>query len=177
MLSTPHGPMRMDAIQPGMLVHTSKGWEPVMTFSHAQRGTFEFVELRTNGSMTLTASEGHFVIRGDGTLTAAGEVRVGDVLRVADGTRTVQKVQRVMREGLFAPHTASGQVVVDGFVVSCYTTAVKVAAAHAWLAPVRAAVALGVVDPLQGSLSNGADGLLTAWWRLSRLVRTLRIVC
>ncbi|KAK1859527.1 hypothetical protein I4F81_002122 [Pyropia yezoensis] len=49
----------------------------------------------------------------------------------------------VSTTGLYAPHTASGWLVVDGLVVSAYTEAVPPAVAHAAVGVLRAAAVLG----------------------------------
>ena len=54
-----------------------------------------------------------------------------------------------------------GDLVVDGVVVSGYSTAVAPRVAEAILAPVRWAAAAGVRSPLGSALYNGADWALT----------------
>lgn len=71
--------------------------------------------------------------------------------------------------GLHNPHPAAGQWIVDGLRVSADTTAVPPALAHAALAPVRAAVAVGVADALGsvGPRVAAADRLASGgggWW-------------
>lgn len=105
-------------------------------------GRHPFVRLRTASGGALTASPGH-LIYANGVRTPASAVVVGDTLPAvaADGTVTpavVVAVERVVAEGLYHPHTLSGDLIVDGFVVSTWTTAVPVAAARAALAPAAA---------------------------------------
>lgn len=81
-------------------------------------------------------------------------------MRTVRGPQRLVAVAAVRDVGLYNPHTASGVVVVDGVIVSCYTAAVRAAAAHALLAPVRAAVrarGAGHLAALHG-LSDVLDG-------------------
>lgn len=52
----------------------------------------------------------------------------------------VVKKEQVFDRGLYNPHTASGDIVVDGFLSSCYTTAIDNVGhvAHGLLTPIRA---------------------------------------
>eukprot|EP00171_Calliarthron_tuberculosum_P021593 IDg21593t1 len=101
----------------------------VFMFSHAERiGLFDFIALRTARG-TLTASPGHFVHTARG-LMPAGDVHVGDALLAADGASTVVvSRENVREEGLYNPQTVDSNIVIDGFVVSTFTTAVSVPAA------------------------------------------------
>eukprot|EP00168_Porphyra_purpurea_P015758 TRINITY_DN4915_c0_g1_i1.p4 TRINITY_DN4915_c0_g1~~TRINITY_DN4915_c0_g1_i1.p4 ORF type:complete len:166 (-),score=24.19 TRINITY_DN4915_c0_g1_i1:195-692(-) len=112
----------------------------------------------------LEASSGHlvYVVSGsaggnDGSrLVPAGEITPGMHLVTADGAPDrVVAVAGVVRAGRYAPHTLHGDLVVAGFRVSSYTTAVHPVVAHALLAPVRAAYAVGW-DLLGGWLDEGA---------------------
>eukprot|EP00168_Porphyra_purpurea_P007849 TRINITY_DN1986_c0_g1_i2.p2 TRINITY_DN1986_c0_g1~~TRINITY_DN1986_c0_g1_i2.p2 ORF type:complete len:303 (-),score=88.64 TRINITY_DN1986_c0_g1_i2:193-1101(-) len=98
---------------------------------------------------TLRASPGHYLYTASGTRIPAEEVVVGDALGAADGgSAVVVVVSTALDVGLYNPHPAAGELIVDGLRVSAYTTAFPPAVAHAALAPVRAAAAAGVVDPL-----------------------------
>ena len=100
-------------------------------------------------SRTLRASRGHYLYAFAGDLVPADDVAVGDSLAAADGSPArVVAVSTALDVGLYNPHPAAGELIVDGLRVSAYTTAVPPPIAHAVLAPVRAAAAAGVVDPL-----------------------------
>jgi len=114
---------------------------------------------------TLRASPNHYLYTAAGRLIPADEVVVGDALGAADGSSAlVVGVSTVLDVGLYNPHPAVGELIVDGLRVSAYTTAFPRALAHVALAPVRAAAAAGVVDPLGRlwSLMAVADRLVTA---------------
>jgi len=105
-------------------------------------------------------------------LVAAAAVVVGNYLHVVDmpaaatalstnGSRleAVTATATMMEAaGRYAPHTAAGELLVDGVAVSAYTTAVAPAVAHGLLAPVRWAAAVGVRDVVGGRLARGLHG-------------------
>lgn len=135
----------LGAIRVGTTVRTgTHSTSRVFMFSHAEPvGMFDFIELNTAGGK-LTASEGHIVHTARGALPA-GEVRVGDRLLTADGAQApVISTIPVRERGLYNPQTLDGNIVIDGFVVSTFTTVVPTAAASSMLAPLRAV--FGVFD-------------------------------
>lgn len=89
--------------------------------------------------LTLTGT--HFIYKTDRSVVAAADVKVGDrLIDGEDGSETdVWKLETVWENGLYNPQTMQGDIVVDGIVSSTYTQAVPQQAAHALLAPVRAA--------------------------------------
>lgn len=106
----------------------------VFMFTHRDRSSrlHPFVQLSTADS-SLTASAGHYVHTLEG-LTPAGMVAVGSWLIRDDGSyQQVLRKEIVHRRGLYNPQTASGSLIVDGFSVSTYTTAIKPEYAHAFL--------------------------------------------
>jgi len=152
--------VRMADVAVGTVVRTGPAsTSAVYTWSHRlPAGRHPFVRLTTADGRALTASPGHLVYA-NGVLTAAADVAVGDTLPAiaANASLTsrslsssaaaaaavttpahVVAVDRVVADGLFHPHTLDGDLVVDGFVVSTWTTAVPVAAARAALAPAAA---------------------------------------
>jgi len=128
----------------------------VVGWSHRSAAvTADFVAL-THTAGKLLLSPGHYVYVG-GVRVTARSVRAGDVLTLGNGGVASVTETRVERAtGFYNAHTAHGDVVVDGVLVSTYTDAVHPAVAHALLAPVRLAVRLGVVDPLGSFLYDGA---------------------
>lgn len=92
----------------------------------------------------LTASRGHFIRMANGELRAMGTLKVGELVKVTacrgweGGTvGRVEGVESVWEKGLYSPVTTHGDIVVGGVVASCYTTSVRVGAAHGLLTPVR----------------------------------------
>lgn len=87
----------------------------------------------------LVVSHGHFVYA-DGMPRPAATISVGMMMEGEDGKMMqVVKMDEVVAKGLYNPQTMDGDIIVQGVRCSTYTTAVKPAAAHALLAPVRAA--------------------------------------
>jgi len=152
-VATPAGPVRVDALSIGDTVTApGGGTTTVFLFTHAAPPTptelWVYVELTTAGGRSLTVTPSHYIYA-NGRRVPAGTVGVGDALDGAEGAcHPVTAVRRLRAaRGVYAPQTLDGDLVVDGFRVSTYTTAVAPAAAHGLLAPVRAAwrVAAAVV--------------------------------
>lgn len=144
---------------------------PVVGWSHADpAGVAPLVVVSTSaGGAPLALTPGHYLplataaaddarcTHHDGRcLVPARALVVGDALLAAATTAapvaacnatahpTVTRLGAgVSTTGLYAPHTASGWLVVDGLVVSAYTEAVPPAVAHAAVGVLRAAAVLG----------------------------------
>lgn len=128
----------------------------VFMFTHKMKNAmYKFVMITTEeGSLTATA--GHYIYVND-KLTAMKSVNVGDSLTRRDGSVSiVSKVESVLARGLFNPQTLHGDIYVNGFKASTYTTAVKPSFAHSILAPFRALHRLGM-NPLAATFSEGSD--------------------
>lgn len=156
------GLVPMEELAIGDRVQVGRGvFSEVFFFGHKIAGRqFDFVRLITKrGSISL--SKGYYIYA-DGRLMAAGIVGVGSELETADGARAgVIAVEKIMAPGLYNPHTLTGDIVVDGFHASTYTTSVELSIANSLLAPVRAAFRLLGVDISAQCLENGAPvGLL-----------------
>ncbi|GAB0490043.1 hypothetical protein MMPV_001273 [Pyropia vietnamensis] len=141
-------------------VDGSTSASPIYLFSHRTPDVgpagADVVTLTTVGGLRLTITPGHLVYaipraRGASaapSLVAAGDVAVGDALVTANGSSVavtssrLSVVTRAAAAGLYAPHSVSGSLVVDGLRVSCYTTAVHSVVAAAALAPARIAYGL-----------------------------------
>lgn len=124
---------------------TTNAFSPVYMFTHRLPiGNFEFVQLSTANNRSLIVSKTHFIYiyeneGGMMTLREAREVRIGDALVDASGNAVrIWDIRVVSRRGLYNPHTAQGDIVVDGFRASTYTRAMQATSAHALLAPLRA---------------------------------------
>lgn len=167
-LARPDGAaVRMDAVHAGDAVrhgHSVDAHSPIFLFTHRQataRAVFLSVSTSCAATRPLELSPRHYVYANGGALTAARSLRAGDVLEGADGECVVKGVRRVVRTGVFAPHSLHGDLVVDGIRVSSYSQAVHPSVAHALLAPVRLAVRwAGFIEPLGGTLYGGADWVL-----------------
>ncbi|KAK1864574.1 hypothetical protein I4F81_007119 [Pyropia yezoensis] len=142
-------------------------------FSHRQSDTpaITYTRLQVAGSV-LELTPGHLVpLFGSGRLVSAAALVAGDMLISANGTAArILSTSRVVRTGagLYNPHTAAGQLVVGGVLVSCYTTAVDMRTARVGLSLVRAAAAAGVASRWRAAgMANGGG------WALHRLAAAL----
>lgn len=113
---------------------------PLVAWSHADpRSSARFIRAATASHGALVASEGHFIYA-DGKLRPMNHLRVGMRLSHESGIDvSITNISSFISRGLYNPHTLSGDIIVDGFRVSCYTTVIRPMAAHALLAPIRAA--------------------------------------
>lgn len=165
-------------------------FEPVLGFLHAITGRAGHLAVGHEKGV-LRVSAGHIVFvraaagRAD---KAAAELEADDELITATGpgeSSTASRVLWVRREtafsGMYAPFTASGTIVVDGVVASNYATpSLRLRLphwlAHACLAPVRVAHALGLprlffaVDQAQAEWKHPYLSLLHDQLRLDRLL-------
>lgn len=117
----------------------------VFAFGHKiEGGLFNFKRLVTNAG-TITLSEGHYIYA-DGKLTVARDVKRGARLEKLNGASAqVLDVYGIVERGLYNPHTLAGEMIVDGFRTSCFTSAIAVGASNSLLAPLRASfLALGI---------------------------------
>mmetsp|Transcript_4416 Transcript_4416/g.10808 ORF Transcript_4416/g.10808 Transcript_4416/m.10808 type:complete len:475 (-) Transcript_4416:157-1581(-) len=123
---------------------------PVFFFSHrnAQK-SYPFTRIHTADGNAIALSGSHYIFA-NGKLTAAREVVPGDRLERGDGeaVAVVSIEKRVWLQGLYNPHTVADTMVVDGFKVSCFTTAVEPRLARALLWPLKVAFeTMGVAMP------------------------------
>lgn len=130
-------PMRM--LQIGDVVwSTDEETTEVFMFSHRDANSrTRMIRVECERNISVTLSAGHYVLTDVGLQTASG-IRKGDTIVTETGERKISGVKESWEYGLYNPHTLSGSFVVDGVIVSCYTTAVWPFTAHSLLAPVRA---------------------------------------
>ncbi len=131
--------VEMAQLDVGHVVATGGEASRVYMFTHRERDVqYRFVRLHTRLPRPLVLTAGHRLYAND-VLVAADEVRVGDLLRAVDGRSLyVVKVDEVFGNGLYNPQTVQGDIVVDGVVVSTFTSTVETRTAHALLTPLRA---------------------------------------
>lgn len=132
----------MAELKIGDEVHVGNGeFSPVYTFTHRLPSAgVTLIVLHTDCGRRLSLTGGHYVRVGKyGDMRTAQAVRVGDDLVLGSGLLTrVASVEVARGEGLFNPQTIHGEIVVNGVVASCYTTAMDPVLGHAALAPLRA---------------------------------------
>ncbi|KAG7163356.1 hedgehog-like [Homarus americanus] len=137
----------------------SLSFSPVLMFLHRDpRVSRSFLRLTTASGATLTLTPSHLILLlqrhlsptttptvmdalDHGGVVLAGRVEAGDFLLVTGqegvSLEEVVGIRHVMGEGVFAPLTAEGTVVVDGFIASCYAVIDSQAIAHWAFLPVR----------------------------------------
>lgn len=158
------------AVSIGDLVQVSSTlFSPIISFSHREPNrrtqflhlSFQHPAQLANTSHTIQLTSSHLLRRLDGTLIPAGNLRIGDAVRVIHKSHVafLISIRRVWRVGVYSPITEHGDLVVDGVIASCYTTSIRALAAHALLVPVRAAFRFGLAVDWCGTV----DGLRWAF--------------
>lgn len=129
----------MSDVRSGDHVRVSRGeFSPIFGFTHRDpTAAAFFVRIITESGDSVSMTAGHY-LRVNGDLSSANKVKVGDLLETARGTLTsVIRIDHEIGFGLYNPQTLDGEIVIDGILVSTYTTAIAPIAAHVWLAPSR----------------------------------------
>ena len=121
---------RMDALQIGDVVRTGADFAPVYSFAHYEtQRVAEFLQIWTKAArrpLEITSDHLLYVVS-DGQdkaqMRPASAVQVGDALVTSAGVTTTMKItaiSKVQREGIYAPVTKTGTIVVNGVVASNY---------------------------------------------------------
>lgn len=121
------GQMHMSNLKLGDKVLVSTGhYESVYSFGHYQHASLvhDFVELTTAAGPSLTLTKDHMVLVPQKGTVPASMVMIGDELVLSSGERTpvVSTQNNVSKQGLFAPFTSSGTIVVNDIQASSFIT-------------------------------------------------------
>ncbi|CAB9525385.1 Desert hedgehog protein [Seminavis robusta] len=121
------GVMKMKDLRVGDHVMTDESgdFSPIYAFGHFQPDQAStFLQLHTGNDKPIEISAEHLIfLAGQDSPVRADAVQVGDSLRGirANGQELqVSRITTVNKEGVFAPFTQSGTLVVDGAVASSY---------------------------------------------------------
>jgi len=118
------GSVRMEDLAIGDTVRVNNNtFEPIYSFGHKDKtASAEFLRIKTKGSSTaIEISPDHMVAIENGRYVPASLVKKGDkLLIVSNELAAVTSIKTVVRKGIFAPFTASGNIVVNGVVASNY---------------------------------------------------------
>jgi len=150
---TPTGPKAMKDLAVGDTVRvvTPAGkveWSQTCGWLHREPSKVASYQRITTSRRQLMVSAAHLmaVVRGGQMeFVPAGEVGVGTTVLVCDSSATataiwgnqVTRVETVQAQGVYAPLTVSGTIVVDGVAASCYAETRSHRAAHAAMKPMR----------------------------------------
>uniref|UniRef100_A0A7S1TJP3 Hint domain-containing protein n=1 Tax=Compsopogon caeruleus TaxID=31354 RepID=A0A7S1TJP3_9RHOD len=168
--------IQMREIRVGNRIKTgSNRFSTVFAFTHRQDSQRDqlYVEITAATGPRLELTPSHLIYVND-YLVPASDVKPGHSVLVTIGDRVepteVTSVRHVRRSaGLYNPQTQDGNILVNGFVVSCYTETVYPTIAHALLLPARLVHRwLPQVDALGGSLYNDAPNAFLALARLGQ---------
>ena len=137
------------AITPGGSIIFSE----VVTFLHYEPKTFAtYMTIQTMSGTLLHVSGNHLVFsvtpdiasttfKSKAVMTSC--IKYGDyILEIKSPSSQIQSTQvtsidRVRKQGVYAPMTQCGTIVVDSFVASCYASYPSHTIAHAVMAPLR----------------------------------------
>jgi Hint module len=164
------GNVPMKELQIGDLVltgvrHQNYHFQPVYAFAHIQKTRpTVFLQIYTNSSYKtpLEATDEHLIYSEEMGPIRADSVQVGDVLQSpTNGPVAVISIGRVYRNGLYAPLTKDGTIVVGGVLASNYIAPQK----QSKQSTVKLADPIGTVAFL-----NQAD--VIHWW-----LSPLRLIC
>jgi hypothetical protein len=119
-------------------IYPTIGYSPVYLFTHALASVeTDFLTFTLNSGLTLTLTPSHYVYA-NGSLKAAEDVMVGDAMEsTASQNDPVVKIAVERANGLYNPHTFSGDIMVDQVRTSTYTNILPAKLAHSILEPVR----------------------------------------
>lgn len=146
-----HGLVQMKDLQPGMEVLAYKSgkfvYDMVYMFLHADsRPLARTMYQICTHSDCITISHDHILFVGEHLdPTLVSDVKVGQVLYTLDKTlnqsgvlRTIQTIQKISStNGIYAPATHSGTIIVNGMVASVYAITTWHTGAHMSMLPVR----------------------------------------
>ena len=166
---TSNGLKKMEEVRPGdrLQAVASDGSivfsEVLMFLDRSPKEVRRYVTIKTERGRTLTLTSTHLVYTGDRwcdelscmRATYAGMVEEGQAVMVKEEkdleAQVVESVGSATEQGVFAPLTREGNLLVEGVLASSYAVIDSQRIAHASFAPVRWAV----------SFSEGAQAL----WR------------
>lgn len=160
------GAVSMASLQAGDLVQVKRAsgdiaHEPVLGFLHSIHSEETSFVSVTHSKGQFRASANHLVFISQQLDKPVGDLEVGDQILADSMASTVLAIHRAFgQQGMYAPLTETGTVVVDGVAASNYAVSsldlrrVPHACAHAIFAPVRLYHKLGFAAP-----KETADGL------------------
>lgn len=115
------GSIQMTDLKIGDSILVSPGkYEQVYSFGHYQQSKeAEFLQIETEHA-NLEVTKDHLVFVEGGKSIPASELKEGMQLIYGNDLATIEGIGEVTRQGIYAPFTASGKLMVNGFQVSCF---------------------------------------------------------
>jgi hypothetical protein len=105
-------------------------FEPIYSFGHLHHTKLSsFFEVETHDAKIRLTSE-HLLFTADRGAIPVAHLRVDDVLELESKRGTVTAIRTVQEQGLYAPFTPSGKIIVNGFVASSYVAIDEDASEH-----------------------------------------------
>ena len=154
--------------------------EPVITFIHRQPEVMqEFLQITTERNNILKITEDHLLFvetTGKAKAIPARDVKVGDTLFVravhSAEKDAVLSINKVYDEGVYAPVTLSGTILVNNVHTSCYFDVLSHEWSHRAMGVARA---VHYVSPwiLQWISGIGQKDGFPGWCRLAHKILTL----
>jgi hypothetical protein len=118
------GPTKMTDLTLGDAVKVSDNkYEPIYSFGHKNGEAFaEFFQIVTEGDRKpLEISKDHMVKGESGRSVPASMIKIGDMLVTGSGNLVaVKAIRTVVRQGIYAPFTEFGSIIVNDIVSSIY---------------------------------------------------------
>lgn len=125
-VQTPSGIKAVSDIQLGDVVLPGI-YEPVYGFAHYQPdATVSYLQVKvtttstddtSSSTSTLQVSANHLLQLKSGDYVPAGTLQVADVLK---NGQTIDSIETIQSQGIYAPYTPSGTIQIDGIAASCY---------------------------------------------------------
>lgn len=138
-VDTVGGARRMEEVRVGDEVLVGpRMYSKVFMFTHTDSYTMAtFVRIQLSDGHVVRLTPGHYIYV-NRELMLARDIRVGDVLQLANGdVSKVVSTRSIVGRGLYNPQTVHGNIVVDGVVASTFTEIIKPPVAQSMLAPLR----------------------------------------
>lgn len=161
------GKLRMDELRIGDMVHVGYDrYEEVYLFTHQDpKYISEFVRITTKENKMIELSPGHIIMVGNDERKKARNVNLMDVLINENGNQVdILSIERIVKRGLYNPHTKNGIIDVNGLLSTVYTEAFDEVQAHALLSPIR-----GLYEMSGISMTNVVNLWFSSYFSLSRI--------
>ena len=136
--------IQMKDLQIGDRVLTKKDtYSTIYLFTHRNLNSKNiFITLTTASGQYITLTPGHYLYVNKKVMEAS-EVKIGDCLETIEyNSDKVISISKEEEEGLFNPHTLSGDIMVNNIRTTTYTDALDPTLAHIMLAPARVCYSL-----------------------------------